>query len=542
MWLKRLIRPLIPNRIMARYRLHQHSRQAQSNVDVLVTSARERRRWLRATPDTYRVGLIHDQGVVAGNGRSLFIAVPDRQDLITVGDESDRMLAASLLGDADTAVIAEVSRPRLVRRRRVEPTMRPTAIATTTAVGEEVGGVPGGDLVGLHRRISDAGHRVRLVPRYRTGVDPLRHDSIDRPVIVVLAAVPMGDVGGGSRCTQLTLEFLRRGFHVVYVALFGSHESVDLGLRFIHPDLEQYRFSEFDAVSVRDRVPGPGLVILEVPSPGFEPAVRVFQDARWRLVYDMVDLWSDPALGGEWYRQAVEVRYLETADEVTASAPDLVERAQDLGADAVLVPNGVNAALFSAEPGPLPTDFPQGDGPVFGYHGSLYGDWFDWDQVVALATHHPSARVVLIGDAPATHPVMPLNVHFLGLKPQGSLPDYLARFDVGLLPFVVSPTTHAVSPLKVFEYLACGVPVAAPPLRALAGIRGVVTAAHLVDAVEEAVSRPRPDRTEALRTHAWEERVERMLSALGVGEQGEGPPPRVVVRPARHYARGARRL
>jgi glycosyltransferase involved in cell wall biosynthesis len=84
---------------------------------------------------------------------------------------------------------------------------------------------------------------------------------------------------------------------------------------------------------------------------------------------------------------------------------------------------------------------------------------------------------------------MPPNVHFLGLKPQGSLPDYLARFDVGLLPFVVSPMTHAVSPLKVFEYLACGVPVAAPPLRAVVGIPGVVTAEHLVDAVEEADTR-----------------------------------------------------
>jgi glycosyltransferase involved in cell wall biosynthesis len=66
---------------------------------------------------------------------------------------------------------------------------------------------------------------------------------------------------------------------------------------------------------------------------------------------------------------------------------------------------------------------------------------------------------------------MPPNVHFLGLKPQIDLPAYVQRFDVGLIPFKVTDTTHAVSPLKAYEYLASGVPVAAPPLRSLEGLR-----------------------------------------------------------------------
>ena len=176
-------------------------------------------------------------------------------------------------------------------------------------------------------------------------------------------------------------------------------------------------------------------MILEAPAPQFESGVRVLRDARWKVVYDIVDLWSDPSLGGEWYRQAVEIAYLKSADEVTASATDLVEHASKLGRSARLVPNAVNSAVFSVAAGAVPADFPPGDGPVFGYHGSLYGDWFDWSQVVAIANQHPSARVVLIGDIPSEHPVVPRNVHFLGLKPQGSLPDYLTQFDVGLIPF-----------------------------------------------------------------------------------------------------------
>ena len=65
---------------------------------------------------------------------------------------------------------------------------------------------------------------------------------------------------------------------------------------------------------------------------------------------------------------------------------------------------------------------------------------------------------MLIGDDKTTRPVMPPNVHLLGLKAQGELPAYVQRFDVGVIPFRVNETTHAVSPLKAYEYLASGVP------------------------------------------------------------------------------------
>ncbi len=53
----------------------------------------------------------------------------------------------------------------------------------------------------------------------------------------------------------------------------------------------------------------------------------------------------------------------------------------------------------------------------------------------------------------------------------------------GVIPFRVNETTHAVSPLKAYEYLASGVPIAAPPLRALEGLDGVHTDTDLTVAV-----------------------------------------------------------
>lgn len=100
-----------------------------------------------------------------------------------------------------------------------------------------------------------------------------------------------------------------------------------------------------------------------------------------------------------------------------------------------------------------------------------------------------------------------------------------------------------MSPLKVFEYLACGVPVAAPPLRSLDGMDGVYRSAEFLVAVESALSAPRPDRSRALEEHSWARRVEDLIAATGVVQpESPGEPARVVVRPVIHWSRSERRL
>jgi xanthosine utilization system XapX-like protein len=178
---------------------------------------------------------------------------------------------------------------------------------------------------------------------------------------------------------------------------------------------------------------------------------------------------------------------------------------------------------------------------ILGYHGSLYGDWLDWEALAEVANAFPEAAVTVIGDDKVDRIELPDNVHFLGLKAQIDLPAYVQRFDVGLIPFKVSLTTHAVSPLKVFEYLASGVPVAAPPLRALAGLDGVYMDYDLVPMVEQALAGPRPDRQSMLEAHSWSQRVEVICpsetrheaTAITSGA-------RVLVRRVRHWSKDER--
>ena len=90
--------------------------------------------------------------------------------------------------------------------------------------------------------------------------------------------------------------------------------------------------------------------------------------------------------------------------------------------------------------------------------------------------------------------------------------------DVCLIPHLHSGLTATMSPLKLYEYLAGGRPVAACDL---APIRGVHDAVQLVgpgEPFEAAVIRAlergpmsEPERLEFIRRNCWEERMDRIF-------------------------------
>ena len=544
---KKLIRPLIPDRIMARVRLRQQSRHHRNNVLIIVGSRREARRWVAVTPDTYQVavasmGAPSRPYLIADNNQD---PDPAAAEVIVAGsphkvDEyGDQAAAALTTFGLDAVVVARTSSPTLWKKTRAEPRTEPTLLATWGVVWREAGGwtdqrppVPI-----MADRIRAAGRRVGLVPFIDEQRPRGRTDPIMEPLVVVMAAVPLHDIGGGSRSAQMTFELLRRGYHVMYVNVFESTESVDLGLRFLHLGLEQMPLTHFDAGTLAARVLSDvKLAIVELPHGDLIPHLAGLASSGFAVVYELIDDWSARSLGGEWFKPADEAAIVAIAKNHVATAPDLVQRLEALsGMQVALVPNAVNETIFEGGPGPIPADFPPGDGPVIGYHGSLYGDWFDWSSIARVAAAIPHGRILIIGNDRG-HPSLPDNVYFLGLKAQADLLPYVARFDVGLIPFVTSEVTHAVSPLKVYEYLAAGVPVAAPPLRALPNLEGIVTNTDLVEAVRTALETPRPDRLRMLTEHSWGQRLGEIMRTVDLElAPVNSPGPVVKRRPAIHY-------
>ena len=101
------------------------------------------------------------------------------------------------------------------------------------------------------------------------------------------------------------------------------------------------------------------------------------------------------------------------------------------------------------------------------YTGVL--NWrLDIDGLIALSARFPSGSVVLVGPtqiASCSHHCEALpNVHVHPPVDRGAVAGIVFGADLGIIAHRRSALTEAMSPLKLYEYLAAGKPVATPDL------------------------------------------------------------------------------
>jgi glycosyltransferase involved in cell wall biosynthesis len=258
-------------------------------------------------------------------------------------------------------------------------------------------------------------------------------------------------------------------------------------------------------------------------SPG-APLLALLDDLRPRAaVYRMSD---DTAAFPDTPKPfaAIEAETCRRADLVIVAASRLVERARSLGARRVLhLPNGCDPAPFGRDRLPEPAALACRPRPRAVYVGSL--DWWvDVDLIAAVARRLPGWTFVLVGPARAAPgPLGSLpNVLLAGARPYEDLPAWLAHADAGLVPFTPGPMTHAIHPIKVYEYCAAGLPVVTTPLSETmamqAPIRVAGTPEEFARSLQEALQDSPADRDrrrEFARRNTWDDRFAVVRQALG---------------------------
>ena len=113
------------------------------------------------------------------------------------------------------------------------------------------------------------------------------------------------------------------------------------------------------------------------------------------------------------------------------------------------------------------------------------------------------------------------NIHLLGEKPRPELPGYLKGMAAALIPYLANELTRNIFPLKLFEYLAAGLPVVAgglPELGRFADTIGLPgSPAEYPREVRRALAEDGPERRAArvalAAENTWDHRVEQ-ISAL----------------------------
>lgn len=265
-------------------------------------------------------------------------------------------------------------------------------------------------------------------------------------------------------------------------------------------------------------------------------ALDYLGDIHWEVIgYHCVDeLTAAPGVP-QGVVQESERQLMARCDLVVTSAATLAEAKRPHARRVEYLPNPADFERFhpaSDGSGDVPADLEVIPRPRIGFVGAVSDYKLDLELLHAVFERKREWHLALVGPVGEGQPGTSLaalrglpNIHPLGPRPYEDVPDYLRGFDVCLLPNRLNEYTKHMFPLKFFEYLATGKPVAMTRLPALEEFWHLVYVAdpgdesQMIDAIERALAEPRDARVKdarlmEARRHDWNAQAIRIMDLL----------------------------
>lgn len=229
---------------------------------------------------------------------------------------------------------------------------------------------------------------------------------------------------------------------------------------------------------------------------------------------------------GDWMNRhgnRYETEFVQRVDAIITTSETLRQDKSAAQTPTFCVKNGANFDLFNRARH-LARSNPSNK-PVVGYLGSA-DNRIDIDLMESCARTMPDVDFQFIGEVYEPALVKRLghlpNVTFIPPHQPTALPPLLAKWHVGIIPFVCNAHTYTIYPLKINEYLAAGLPVVSTPFSLLDEFRGIIELADTPERFSQALRRALADRGEQrtqqrvdmAQANSWEQRAREFESVI----------------------------
>jgi UDP-galactopyranose mutase len=215
----------------------------------------------------------------------------------------------------------------------------------------------------------------------------------------------------------------------------------------------------------------------------------------------------------------LEAKLLERADVVFTGGQSLYEAKKNRHHNVHAFPSSIDYDHFAKARSIRhdPVDQAAIPFPRMGFFGVI-DERLDIELVRGIAEARPDWHLIMIGPIvkidPNDLPKLP-NIHYLGSKSYKELPNYLATWDVAMLPFAKNESTEFISPTKTPEYLAAGKAVVSTSIRDVVRPYGDRHLVHIADTVDEFIRAASiAGMDEANTDIRWRENVDAFLSQM----------------------------
>ena len=156
-----------------------------------------------------------------------------------------------------------------------------------------------------------------------------------------------------------------------------------------------------------------------------------------------------------------EEKIIKKVDAVVVTAKNLVDKVKNIeDKKNYYIPNGVDFEFFQNSKYDAPSEYYRIKEPRIIYVGAI-DNWFDVELLRYCAENLNTYSFVIIGSIriDLTKINSLKNVFVLGERDYNLIPRYLKNSHCGIIPFKNIELVQSISPIKLYEYFASGIPV-----------------------------------------------------------------------------------